>query len=54
MMFMGKQEWEVKVADVGPLLVLKLNGFGGPTRRRVPKDAYDTAANAGIVDSRTR
>ena len=29
------------VADIGPLLVLKLNAFGGPTGRRHPKDAYD-------------
>jgi hypothetical protein len=26
---------------IGPLLVLKLNAFGGPTGRRHPKDAYD-------------
>ena len=26
---------------MGPLLVLKLNAFGGPTGRRLPKDAYD-------------
>jgi hypothetical protein len=31
----------VAVADIGPLLVLKLNAFGGPTGRRLPKDAYD-------------
>ncbi len=35
------QKCQVKVADVGPLLVLKLNAFGGPKRRRLPKDAYD-------------
>jgi hypothetical protein len=29
------------VADIGPLLVLKLNAFGGPIGRRHPKDAYD-------------
>jgi hypothetical protein len=31
----------VRVADIGPLLVLKLNAFGGPSGRRLPKDAYD-------------
>lgn len=35
------KESEVAVADIGPLLVLKLNAFGGPTGRRLPKDAYD-------------
>lgn len=35
------QTCEVAVADIGPLLVLKLNAFGGPTGRRHPKDAYD-------------
>ena len=29
------------MAGIGPLLVLKLNAFGGPTGRRHPKDAYD-------------
>ena len=37
----AEQKCEVKVADVGPLLVLKLNAFGGPKGRRLPKDAYD-------------
>jgi len=36
-----QQECRVKVADIGPLLVLKLNAFGGPSGRRLPKDAYD-------------
>jgi predicted nucleotidyltransferase len=36
-----EQECKVAVADIGPLLVLKLNAFGGPTGRRLPKDAYD-------------
>ena len=36
-----EQTCEVAVADIGPLLVLKLNAFGGPTGRRHPKDAYD-------------
>lgn len=31
----------MSVADIGPLLVLKLNAFGGSTGRRHPKDAYD-------------
>ncbi|MCF7673725.1 MAG: hypothetical protein K9M97_00145 [Akkermansiaceae bacterium] len=35
------QECALVVADIGPLLVLKLNAFGGPTGRRHPKDAYD-------------
>lgn len=30
-----------RVADIGPLLVLKINAFGGPRGRRHPKDAYD-------------
>ncbi len=47
----GRQECEVKVADVGPLLVLKLNGFGGPTGRRATKDAYDILLlGTGYVD----
>lgn len=33
----------VKIADVGPMLVLKLNAFGGPTGRKAPKDAHDIA-----------
>jgi predicted nucleotidyltransferase len=37
----AEQECKVFVADIGPLLVLKLNAFGGPTGRRHPKDAYD-------------
>lgn len=37
----ARQECRVAVADVGPMLVLKLNAFGGPTGRRLPKDAYD-------------
>lgn len=37
----AEQECNVAVADIGPLLVLKLNAFGGPTGRRLPKDAYD-------------
>jgi predicted nucleotidyltransferase len=35
------QSCEIAVAGIGPLLVLKLNAFGGPTGRRHPKDAYD-------------
>ncbi len=31
----------VKVAEVGPLLVLKLNAFGGPEGRKHPKDVSD-------------
>jgi predicted nucleotidyltransferase len=37
----AKQKCHLPVADIGPLLVLKLNAFGGPTGRRHPKDAYD-------------
>jgi hypothetical protein len=37
----AEQECSVAVADIGPLLVLKLNAFGGPTGRGLPKDAYD-------------
>lgn len=36
-----EQDCRVSVANIGPLLVLKLNAFGGPTDRRLPKDAYD-------------
>jgi predicted nucleotidyltransferase len=36
-----EQRCQVAVANMGPLLVLKLNAFGGPTGRRHPKDAYD-------------
>lgn len=32
---------KVKVAEAGPLLVLKLNAFGGPGGRKAPKDAHD-------------
>ncbi|WP_395741150.1 nucleotidyl transferase AbiEii/AbiGii toxin family protein [Prosthecobacter sp.] len=32
---------DVAMADIGPLLVLKINAFGGPTGRQRPKDAYD-------------
>ena len=37
----AEQECNVAVADIGPMLVLKLNAFGGPAGRRLPKDAYD-------------
>lgn len=41
----------VSIADIGPLLVLKLNAFGGPTGRRHPKDAYDILlAVTGFID----
>jgi hypothetical protein len=32
----ARQTCEVAVASIGPLLVLKLNAFGGPTGRRHP------------------
>ncbi len=35
------QTQTIKVAEVGPLLVLKLNAFGGPSGRKAPKDAHD-------------
>lgn len=45
------QQCEIAVADIGPLLVLKLNVFGGPTGRRLPKDAYDILlAVTGFID----
>ena len=40
-LFGAEQECKVAVSDIGPMLVLKLNAFGGPTGRRLPKDAYD-------------
>ena len=47
----AEQECKVAVADIGPLLVLKLNAFGGPTGRRLPKDAYDVLLTVtGFVD----
>jgi hypothetical protein len=46
-----EQECKVAVADIGSLLVLKLNAFGGPTGRRLPKDAYDILlVTMGFVD----
>lgn len=46
-----KQHCRIAVADIGPLLVLKLNSFGGPTGRRLPKDAYDILlAVTGFID----
>jgi hypothetical protein len=49
--YSAEQQCKVKVADVGPLLVLKLNAFGGPSGRRLPKDAYDILlAVTGFVD----
>lgn len=35
------QAHAIRIAEVGPLLVLKLNAFGGPTGRKAPKDAHD-------------
>lgn len=32
---------DIKVAEVGPMLALKLNAFGGPEGRRAGKDAHD-------------
>ncbi len=36
-----RQTQNIRVAEVGPLLVLKLNAFGGPLGRKAPKDAHD-------------
>lgn len=39
---LGSQQTEtIKVAEIGPLLALKLNAFGGPSGRKAPKDAHD-------------
>lgn len=47
----AEQECKVTVADIGLMMVLKLNAFGGPTGRRLPKDAYDVLlAVTGFVD----
>jgi hypothetical protein len=32
---------KIRVAEVGPMLALKLNAFGGPEGRRAGKDAHD-------------
>jgi hypothetical protein len=37
----SKAEHSIRVAEAGPLLVLKLNAFGGPNGRKAPKDAHD-------------
>lgn len=37
----NESEQSVRVAEVGPLLILKLNAFGGPQGRKTPKDAHD-------------
>jgi len=37
----NSQTEELRVAEVGPMLVLKLNAFGGPSGRKAPKDAHD-------------
>ncbi len=37
----NSQAEEVRVAEAGPMLVLKLNAFGGPGGRKAPKDAHD-------------
>ncbi|MDB6037443.1 MAG: hypothetical protein JWM99_1284 [Verrucomicrobiales bacterium] len=35
------QQQKIRVAEIGPMLVLKLNAFGGPSGRKAPKDAHD-------------
>ncbi|MCX6855578.1 MAG: nucleotidyl transferase AbiEii/AbiGii toxin family protein [Verrucomicrobia bacterium] len=35
------QTEEIRVAEAGPLLVLKLNAFGGPVGRKANKDVHD-------------
>lgn len=48
------QSCTVAVADIAPLLVLKLNAFGGPQGRRLPKDAYDILlAVSAFIDGPT-
>ena len=37
----SKMTQSIKVAEVGPMLALKLNAFGGPAGRKAPKDAHD-------------
>lgn len=37
----SKTTQSIKVAEVGPMLALKLNAFGGPKGRKSPKDAHD-------------
>ncbi len=36
-----KNNEKIKVAEVGPMLVLKLNAFGGSSGRKAPKEAHD-------------
>lgn len=36
-----KSTQRIAVAEVGPMLALKLNAFGGPVGRKAPKDAHD-------------
>jgi hypothetical protein len=43
----------VRVADIGPLLVLKLNAFGGPSDRRLPKDALRCSLSRNSIRRRT-
>lgn len=38
-----EQTERIRIAEIGPMLVLKLNAFGGPTGRKAPKDAHDIA-----------
>lgn len=37
----ANQTEEIRVAEVGPMMVLKLNAFGGPVGRKAPKDVHD-------------
>lgn len=37
----ARQTQNIRISEVGPLLVLKLNAFGGPGGRKAPKDAHD-------------
>jgi hypothetical protein len=36
-----ESEQTIKVAEVGPMLALKLNAIGGPLGRKAPKDVHD-------------
>lgn len=47
----AEHECLVKVVEIGPLLALKLNAFGGLDPRRAGKDAYDILLSVmGYVD----
>ncbi len=49
-----KVKQQVHVADIGPMLVLKLNAFGGPTGRKAGKDVHDILYLATQCDAGPR